>query len=306
MADWIREKQIYYLSSENQLNENTNFFTANIQVPTDNRFNRITVMQVSIPISYWLIESGLNTFILVEGPLQRTITIPAGNYNQQSFTSVVAALLTSNSPHGLTYTITFEDAFVTQQTGLYTFTANSIAFAISFVFNSTNSINEQFGFDVGATAVFTPGATNSTLRSENVCQFVPENTVFIHSPLCGDENGDILQEVYNQSNPPFGYISWLNPAPLAYSKILKNNRVRNVSLSFSNERNLPIYFNGCNVTITLMLYRDNWDFYNMIANYIHFKLRSAHEEIMNAQTPELPAGISDETESEEKFDQNIL
>jgi hypothetical protein len=126
--------------------------------------------------------------------------------------------------------------------------------------------------------MFVKGSGSSTLVSTDVCQFVPENTIFIHSNLSNDGTSDILQEVFNQNQPPFGYMAWTNPCPLEYSKPLSSRYIQNVSFSFTNENNLPLYFNGVSVSMTLMIYKSN-DIYDKIEQFLKYFLTREQSQI---------------------------
>lgn len=257
MADQIKDKSIFYVNSGNQLSATSNTFSTTLSyLPADNDYDSITTLQVSIPVTYWLIQHGEGNFILKEDSTSVTINVPPANYNQQSFATVLSALLTSNSPNGLTYTMTFNDPFTQGQDGLYTYTVNSSTHTISFIFDPKNVLNEQFGFDIGTTQTFTNGSGKATLTSLNVCQFVPENAVYIHSNMVS-EGTDILQDVYNQNSPPFGYIGWINPCPLSYSKKYTGGSGKNATFSITDQNGLPLYLNGANVSITFMVYKAN-------------------------------------------------
>jgi hypothetical protein len=155
--------------------------------------------------------------------------------------------------------------------GLYTITVNSSSHNISFIFSSSNTVNEQFGFNTGSTDSFTNGSGTATLVSTNTVQFIPENSVYIHSNLVDGGFNDILQEMYNQNNPPFSYIVFINPDPLTYSKALNSGKAQQASFSFTNEHGIPIFFNGANVSLTLMLYRDN-DYYQKSEAFMKLQL----------------------------------
>ena len=154
---------------------------------------------------------------------------------------------------------------------LLNITANSSTHSISFIFNSGNTLNEQFGFNTGSTVTFVPGSGTSTLVSTNVTQFVPENTVYIHSNLVNGEYNDILETCFNDNNPPFSYITYQNPDPLSTSKALNSGKAQQAVFSFTDEHNIPLYFNGANVTLTIMIYKDN-DFYNRVEGFIKLLL----------------------------------
>jgi hypothetical protein len=280
MADQIRKKRIFYINSGNQLSATSNSFSVQLNnLSTEEDYDYVTVLQVSMPVTYFLVQNGENTFQLKEGATAVTITIPQGNYNQQSFSVRLAALLTAASPNTLTYSITYNNVFTQEQNGWYYYSVNSSSYAISFIFNSNNSVNEQFGFDKGTTASFTAGSGVSTLTSMNVCQFIPENALYIRSNLSQGDYSDVLQDVYNSNSASFGIISWINPCPLEYSKKFIGNGTKVATFQIVDENGLPIYCNGANMSITLMIYKSN-TFYDSAMAFMKHLLVEMSSRIM--------------------------
>ena len=253
----ISHKRFFYINSGNQLSTTSNSFSQFIQVPSNEQYDRIVVTQANIPISYYVIQAGYNTFQLIEpGHAAVTLTVPPGNYTALSFASVLPGILNAGSPSGFTYKMTFPNNITQTQTGLFTYQVNTGTGPISFVFNSVNPINEQFGFNIGSTATFVSNGSVSNLTSANVVKFVPEDALFLHCGVVDAGNNDILQEFYNQNNIPFSINSWVNPDPIATSKKLFSNNMSVITFSITNENGIPIYFNGLNVVFTIMMYRD--------------------------------------------------
>lgn len=293
MAEQLREKRFFYVNSGNALSSTTNQFSTILQIPTDKHFDKVTVLQVALPISYYLVQQGYNQFILMENSTKVTISVIPGNYNLNSFCAIVSSLLNANSPNGLKYTMTFANSFTQPETGLINYSVNSSTVSCSLIFLSANPLNEQFGFSTGSTNVFLAGSSSSTLTSQNVCSFVPENTIFINSNLVGGDQGNdsILQEVYNQNQIPFSFIAWTNPDPLTYCKTLSTSRNQSVSFSFVNEAGIPLYFNGVNVAITVCIFRSN-NFYAKAESFIKFLAMKEHEagDLSLPETPGFPNG----------------
>ena len=246
----IKDGRFLYITSGDQLHENVNTFTFPIQLDTTKEYDRVTLMQANIPISYYVIQAGFNTFNLIENGTVVTITIPQGNYNANSFASIIGGLMTASSPNSHVYTITYPNSFTSTQTGKFTYSVNTITGVIQLQFPLNSPINVQFGFDMGMTYTFTPGISTSTLVSTDVINFIPENTVFIHSNLVQDENGsDILQEIFSSNSSPFQNLVFLNPMPQEFSKKLSSNTIQLATLSITDEYGIPIYLNGLDVLI---------------------------------------------------------
>ncbi len=250
----VTNQQFVYVNSKDNLSSSVNSlqFDLTPYLQKNIKFNRVTVTQVDMPISYYLIPNGYNTFTLTENGVKTVIVIPPGNYNINSFCVIVAGLLNTNSPNHLTYTMVYDNSFNQVGNGLISYTVNSSAYPIGFIFNPLNNVSEQFGFGMGSTALFAAGK----LSSKDVVNFTPENTIFIHSPMVANGSSDVIQEVYNQNNEPFSYVSWINPAPIPTAKIINRQSYSDITLTFTDENNVPIFFNGATVVLTLMFFED--------------------------------------------------
>ena len=115
--------------------------------------------------SYYLVQSGQNTFTLVEGTSNAIITIPVGNYSRSSFQIQLQSLLNSSSPHSWTYAISIPNTLITGDTGLYTYTVTGNSSQPQFIIGSY--LYEQLGFNANTTYMFSSG----TLTSVNVVKF---------------------------------------------------------------------------------------------------------------------------------------
>ena len=252
-------KKLIYVDSGAQLTSLKNTWNTSVDINLEGDYNRITVLQAQIPVSYYVIGSGANTFTLVEGNSSVTITITSANYNVFSFSSIVGALMTAASPYGYTYTITYPNVYTSADTGLLTYTVNSIARTISLIFPAKSPLAEQFGFVMGSTNYFNVSGLTQTLISTNVVNFTPENSLYIRCNFCDgettSEQSDVLLTVYGSNVQPYSTITFTNPCPLETSKRL-SSRDRNLSFSICDENAQPIYMNGGNIQMSLMLYKD--------------------------------------------------
>ncbi len=269
-------KRFFYINSGAQLTQHNNSFTYEVQIPDNEPFNRITLMQANIPVSYYTIESPLNTFVLNEGGTLVTITFTEGNYNANSFSSILTTMLNAASPNLYTYSVSYPNSFTSVQTGKFTFTVNTIAKVIKFIFPQDSPITSQFGFDEASTQIFTAGVSSSTLTSGNVIDFVPKNTLFIHSSLVQDDNSDVLQEIYANNSAPFQLLTWENPNPFQYSKKLASGKSTLARFAITDEFGRPIFFHGLDVVLTIMIYQSQ-DYYNLAKQHLKFQLQKEIE-----------------------------
>jgi len=268
-------KRVIYIDSGSQLTSSKNIWSSQIDMNFEGDYNRITVLQSQIPVSYYVIGAGANTFTLTEGSSSVTITISPANYNVFSFSTTVGALLTSNSPNGYTYTITYPYAYTSPDTGLFTYTVNSIARTVSLTFPARSPLSEQFGFVTGSTNYFLVSGLVQTLNSTNVVNFTPENSLYIRCNFCDGEStseqSDVLLAVYGSNVQPYSTITFTNPCPIETSKRL-TSRDRNLVFSVCDENAQPIYMNGGNIQMALLFYKDE-TVNTSIEEYIAMKTR---------------------------------
>lgn len=266
----ILESKIVYINSKNRITGTPENFMYQVPISSNDKFDSVCVLQVCIPISYYLVQSGYNTFILKEGSSSVTITVPPGNYNSSSFATVIVALLNSNSPYQYTYTMTMPNTYATTSTGKYTFTVSDDIYTPSLIFGN-NSLHEQFGFNSGSTNTF----NNKTIISTNVVNFINESTLFIYSDMVDATTNttqyNVLQEIYNNNCSPLQNITYQCVNVESYSKKLNSNSSNIFHFNICNENNELIQLNGQNWLLTLLLYRKN-DLNDIQRQFIKYSL----------------------------------
>lgn len=262
----IAKGKIYYVNSEYKISGTNSRFTYQIQIPQNSGFDHVCVLQASIPLSFYLVQNGTNTFTLTEDGIDTVMTIPEGNYNYQTFMTAVTSLLNTNSHHGWIYSITFS-----LLTAKYTFkvTGNSGQPTLSF----TNHMSQQFGFNKISNNEF----ITNTLTSVNTVNFIPESTIYIHSDIVEDET-DVLQEIYSNNTIPYSQVTYqLKTDVLAYSKKLRTTKANSFSFYLTNEEDDELLVNGQDVLITLLLYKKD-DFTDTFKKYISWMVQKSDNE----------------------------
>lgn len=190
---------INFNSKDRVSGTNSNFNS----IPVDlgnNQFDTVCLTQASIPKSFYNVPSGYNTFTLEENLTSVTVTIPPGSYTRINLQSVLATLLTTASPNGLTYTISYP-ASTSPDTFHYTFSVNSTVITCLLSFSSSSPFR-QLGFESGATYAFTPGIGSSTLESVNAINLSYILRAFIKTNLVADATDSILEELLNFGSFP--------------------------------------------------------------------------------------------------------
>jgi hypothetical protein len=188
--------RIVNVDSSQRLSGTSTNFTINLNLPNYvQEFDRVAVNQISIPRSWYDVESGYNTFVLKEGTSSQTITIPAGMYNVNTLATTIATQLNSASVlngNSYTYTVAYPNSSLTVNNNLYTYTCSSSAKAIQFIF--TTNLYQQMGFAQNTTNTFGGGSPN-TLTSVNSISISYINRLFLYSNCCNTAQNGYLQEI---------------------------------------------------------------------------------------------------------------
>ena len=253
----------YYIDSHNRINSGDSHsnFTYKIDLPNikqaDAKGLAVVCLSATIPRSYYLVRSGLNTFKIDEGGGKTaTVTVPAGNYSATSFKSAVGTLMTNASPNAYTYTIT-----LSLVTGKFSYTCTGVTSIIMFA-AATSTLYEQFGFTANSTNVVPATSTNVVL-------FQSKNTLQIHSDMIDDGQTDILQEINTSGTTDFSSISYRCPEALMYAKQLRTNSSNVFQFRVTDEDGLDLELNGLNVVLAIKLFQP---IEYLIRTYLNWKI----------------------------------
>lgn len=265
----LSNSRVVHVNSADRITGTNEQFTYSINMSPDEHYTHCCVLQASVPYSYFLVQGTYNTFELKEGVSSTTITVPAGNYNEHSFSVVVVSLLNANSPNGFVYAMTKKNSFNDTDDGKFYYTvSNNGGVQPQFVFG--NYLHEQFGFTSNSTNAFVA----DSLVSTNVINFIPEQTLYIYSDLVkiSKNNTDgVLQEIFANNNKPFTCVNYQCQAFEAYSKEINDTKTNSFTISLQNENGQIMNLNGRNMLITLLLYKKE-DFYQIAKQYIKYRL----------------------------------
>ena len=187
------DNYIAYVNSYNKLvsTDSTSDFTVMINLPKNNNFNKVVLMQMAIPKSYYLVQKGYNTFNVYEpdNSSYHLVTLLAGNYTKTTFMAELEKELNNASPP---CTGIYHVAFSTS-TGKWTYTVTGITLQPSII--TTTNLFEQLGFSKNTTNAFVGGS----IISSNCVKLQLEDTLFIISD-CSNALSGVLQEVYCNSS----------------------------------------------------------------------------------------------------------
>lgn len=248
----ILEKKIFYVNSRNRINssDTDSNFSVKLDLPPGHDFNRVCLLDISIPKSYYLVQED-STFILQELGVNTTITVSPGNYNRRNFATTITSLLNLASPNLWTYSITYTTG---PDTGKYVYSVSgNSSNQPKLIFNSDNNLFEQFGFADGSTNTFSANSITST----NVVKFSIEDVLYLHCDMVSNGNDNVLKEIYTNGNSDYSAINQSTSDIFAFSKelTLKNNNSYRFYLT--DEDDNIINLNGLNINMTLMIYKEN-------------------------------------------------
>ena len=244
-------KTIIYVNSKKRFSGGSSSdFIYEIRLDSTSAYDSVAVLQASIPVSFYLIQSGYNTFQIQEGASIATVTIPPGNYNVISFTSVVSSLMSAASPNGWVYMLVFGNSSTAAVTGKIQWSVSGNSSQPKVLVGEY--VNEQLGFQANSVQSF----VGNQLTSSNVVNMTPETTVFLRSDLVDDQT-NVLQEIYAHNVQPFSFLTFLNPDPCSFSKrlVTRSSGVYHFWLSDENAR--PLFLNGLDMEITLVFYESS-------------------------------------------------
>src|ERR1700745_86639 len=97
MSIYHGNSRVFYIDSYNRISGNDTNFQIKVDVPQGNTYNKVALMQLSCPKSFYNFSSGNNTFVLQELSVNYSITIPAGNYQKNNIITTLSSLLTTAS-----------------------------------------------------------------------------------------------------------------------------------------------------------------------------------------------------------------
>jgi hypothetical protein len=266
MSNYFLKNQLFYIDSNNRLSGSNTNFSYQIDISRNSEFDKVVLLDCSIPKTYYLVESGYNTFQLTEGTSTVTITLPFGNYSRTSLKNVLKTQLNANSPNSYVYTITNQNISNTQDTGQYTFTVSGNG-SVQPIFTFTTSIYELLGFNANSTNQF----ISNNLVSTNVANLQPENTLFIRSDICQNYNDNILQNIISAQNANYSFIVFNNPNPKEYSKNFNSGSSNVFFFQITDENGTVLNTNGLNVVMTIMVYQLN-RIDELLKAYVHYRI----------------------------------
>ena len=89
---YYSEHQIFYINSNNRSSGTNENFSYILDIDRNFNYDRVLLLDATIPKSFYNVQTGFNTFTISEDNITRSITLPIGNYNRNSFANDIALM----------------------------------------------------------------------------------------------------------------------------------------------------------------------------------------------------------------------
>ena len=261
----------YNITSKSRISGSTNNFNINIQIPSDiiNKINFVSISNISVPKSFYQIESGFNNFSLYENDNLINIILPSGNYSKPQLFTYLSNQMTLQSLNNVLYNIIDEQLLY--DTGKIKITCDKPLVIKKLLFQK-NDIYQYLGFNYEKEYIFT-----NEIISENIINLNSEDVLLLHSNICSSNNNDqlvgsnVLCSIYTSGQKNYSYI--IKSYDMIYNmKPFINNSIYNFYLT--NEYNQDIDLNGIdfNFVLNIFTYTPNNNFYKKVNDIINYSL----------------------------------
>lgn len=250
MPNFIGETRVVYINTDARLNPSSTTSTEfYIELPNwtnDNDYNRIGLANITIPKTWYLMDDAHNTFTITE-LVDRTITIPVGNYSFRSLGNSIQTLLNTGGI-GWVYTVSANTLI-----GKFVITVTGNGATQPIITISTLRLRNILGFDNTANTFVT-----NSLTSSKVVNLQLANNCLVICSMSGATN-NVLANIIS-GGEDFSLITYLNPNLAMLSKPLINgdsNIVYFRIVDFRNNLFEPLDLNGATIILTLVFWKYN-------------------------------------------------
>lgn len=274
MSGSVSNLQVFNVSTLNRqvTSSDTDNFNMLFDVSNIEMYTHISVLDIQIPKSWYVVRDPLNTFILNENGIPTTITIPEGNYTNIQLFQALQDQLNANSPAPYVYTVREVNTLVLGDfpvPDLNKIRIDSTApplVPISLIFDDTTSIMSSIlGYNNGINLINGPGSSPIAPLLYNL-NF--ESEVYLTSNAVNADSQD-----NNFSNATLAVVNVANTLYLSYvfqkydiiqnmKKLNKNSQIFNFNLQTANAFS-SFFLNDVDMqfTIAFFTYTPNINYY---------------------------------------------
>ena len=246
--------KIIHVDSDRKYSGTHSNFTFSISF-NNQEFDRVSVLSVSVPKTFYLVNEQNNKFILQEEDVNTEITLTVGNYSLRNLSLELTSKMNAATSQSQVYSVTIPSQTEPQTGKLTIYEDNITTLPTKLIFYS--SLAKVLGFELGSTNIF----NLSSLSSVNVC-FLTISEIYLKSNLVQANNNklgdDILISINIINVPDFSAISYQSNDVFYSSKPINSVNTNNVSFIFTDGDDNILDFNGisCNIDLVLFKYDD--------------------------------------------------
>jgi hypothetical protein len=237
------QSDIIFINSYDRVSGSTDNFTINVsnQIKSSIHYDKIALVNCSIPKSYYLINNTSNELIINEAGVDKYVYIQNGNYSLLSLCSYLNTS-TNLSQYGTIYTYNFNPNI---QTGKITITVSG---------NSGNNVIFKFSNDNNPALIIGFNEINytfnSSITSPNICNLELTNSISI---CCDIVETEILFNI-TPNVLAYNYINYQNNSLDITSKKISKQITNNIRFYLvDNISNKAINLNGVNMSLSIVL-----------------------------------------------------
>lgn len=266
MRSLHRDTPSFIIDSEDRIQGTNENFTVSVHLKPNNNYDMCCLIHAGIPKTFYNIDTQNNQLIIRENGIQRSTSLPPGNYThlnlQPVFSSVLNALSLSNNPASpWTYSIIWNsltvkwEISVTEHAGRPMTSDSGIAFL-------NHQTHDLLGFNDDTIYLYTINAGIGTTSSQNTPNFELTSYISIKSNVCNNEgNNDpdsaVLARIpVHKTN--FNDVLVYDLLQLDDgAKRIANNKSNIYNFAIFDDHDRPIRLNGRGWYITLFMYEHN-------------------------------------------------
>ncbi len=274
--------KVHHVTSRGRASgQSSTSFQYPLWVPRDH--NRITLIAAQIPKTYYLVDSGYNTFTWSNTP-GVTYTVPPGNYTYTTFaawwnasaigTTGGVTISTSQAPTSLL------SGFNTLSDGLFRFHATSLG---TLTFPEGSQLPLILGFipaTSGDTTKQITGTSGQYTTSDQVVDFTATSQIYITCDKAAgvaagaDEKSGMLSHFFVNQIPDLSFVTFTNPAPIDTARVMQNEAVVDptprlvyAGFSITGDGYSSLDLHGHDVDLVVMTYCEH-DYWTLFKYYV--------------------------------------
>lgn len=222
---FFKNKKILAVSSSRRINGNPYDFNVEVDLPANNNFNRMVILEAQIPKSYYLFNSSDNLNLIITeitGGLAITAVITPGNYDvytlavQLEYQLRQASAATGNT---LLYTVVYDPLI--SNFAIYSGNAGE-----DFDITTTNTTNPYLmrvlGFDNPLPSDM--ASVGGSLNGNDVVDLERTAEITIRSNMGQNNNTNDIAVLYPDSYASNSMIQYAPGDPYSYTCIMNENR----------------------------------------------------------------------------------